>query len=82
MQKNKNYTITEFARLVGVDYQIIYQAVKRGHICKSIILDKKTNKFKYRIPHDEVEKFGLPLIDNFIDKLVNVIKNGYNINNR
>lgn len=80
--KDKHYTINEFSKLVGVDYQTIYQGVKRGHICKVIILDKKNNKFKYKIPHNEVEKFGITIIDNFIDVLIDKIKNGCNLNNR
>lgn len=78
MQKNKHYSIKEFSKIVGVDYQTIYQGVKRGHIRKVIVLDTNINKFKYRIPCVEVEKFGIPLIDNFIDILVNTIKNDNN----
>lgn len=75
MQNNKLYTVSEFAKLVGVPYQVIYQGIRRGDIKKEIILDHN-NKFRYRIPHSELDKFAISIMDNIIDSL-NLIINGF-----
>lgn len=62
------YSIQEFADYIGVHYNTIYNAIKKGHIYGFKV--GKGDKAHYRIPHTEIERMGVYHLEEIIDRLI------------